>query len=107
MLRITIESPYAGDISRNRDYIYRCMKDSIHRGEAPIASHAIYPLILDESLITERNLGIEIGFAWMSVAEAVAFYTDYGWSPGMKAAKKRAQKLGKFIVHRLIGKNPT
>lgn len=104
MLRIVIESPYAGEIERNTAYLKRALKDSISRGEAPFASHGFYPAVLDESLLTERDLGIKCGFEWMSVAEAVAFYVDLGWSPGMRRAKKRATKLGKFITHRKIGK---
>lgn len=101
-----IESPYAGDIERNTLYLRRALKDSISLGEAPFASHGFYPQILDESLLPERERGIEAGFKWMEVAEAVAFYSDYGFSPGMRKAKRKAQHLGKFIVIRKIGRNP-
>lgn len=39
---VVLESPYAGDIERNTNYARDCMRDSILRGEAPIASHLIY-----------------------------------------------------------------
>lgn len=104
-MKVIIESPYAGAINRNTEYLWRCVKDSVQRGEFPFASHGFYPAVLDESLANERELGIQAGYAWMECADAVIFYTDYGWSPGMRRAKKRAQKLGKFIAHRTIGKN--
>lgn len=86
-------------------YLWRCLKDSLDRGEEPLASHALYPQILDDTVATERKRGIEAGYKWMEVADAVIFYTDYGWSPGMKKAKKHATKLGKFVASRTIGRN--
>jgi hypothetical protein len=89
--RIIIESPYAGMIERNVRYARACMRDSLGRGEAPIASHLIYTQegILDDQILSERENGIRAGFAWWDVAELIAFYTDLGWSDGMLAALDR------------------
>lgn len=107
LFRIILESPFAGDLPRNKEYLNRVLKDSIvYRSEASFASHALYPQVLDDTIATERTKGINAGFAWMEVADAVAFYSDYGYSPGMRKAKARAKRLGKFIVERKIGKNP-
>jgi hypothetical protein len=81
--KVIIESPYQGDIERNKAYLKVCMLDSIARGEAPCASHKLYTDILDDNILEERTLGIELGFAWLLVADLVAFYTDFGWSNGM------------------------
>jgi len=91
MKRVVIESPYAGYVDRNVAYARQAMRDSLERGEAPIASHLIYtqPGILRDHVLSERELGISAGFAWWSVADLIVFYTDLGWSPGMTKALAR------------------
>ena len=103
MRLVIIESPYAGDINKNVRYLQRALRHSLDLGEAPFASHGFYPFVLDETNPKERDLGIKAGFAWGRVAEAVVFYTDLGWSPGMKAARTRAERLGTPVEFREIG----
>lgn len=43
MKLVVIESPYAGDVERNLRYVRAAMRDCLLRGEAPFASHALYP----------------------------------------------------------------
>src|SRR3990167_7318641 len=85
---VLLESPYAGEVEANLAYARRCMRDSLLRGEYPIASHLLYTQrgILDDLIPYERALGIAAGLAWRAVAEGAVFYTDRGWSGGMKAA---------------------
>jgi len=86
---VIIESPYAGDIAANTTYARACMRDSLSRGEHPIASHLLYtqPGILDDAVPEERQRGIDAGLAWRAVADFAAFYEDRGWSTGMLAAR--------------------
>lgn len=95
--RVIIESPYAGDIEANVAYARACMKDSLNRGEAPIASHLLYtqPGILRDDVPAERAQGIAAGWAWRECASLSAFYTDRGWSGGMRAAYASALKEGR------------
>jgi hypothetical protein len=88
MKLVVLESPYAGAIQDNVRYARECVADSLHRGEAPIASHLLYtqPDILIDRIPAERRLGIEAGLAWHKVAELIVFYTDQGWSAGMVQA---------------------
>jgi len=90
MQLILLESPYAGDIVANVLYARQCVLDSLGRGEAPLASHLLYPhrQILDDKDITERELGISAGLAWREVADAIVYYIDRGWSPGMSNSWK-------------------
>lgn len=96
MRLVIIESPYAGDVEANVAYARACMKDSLARGEAPIASHLLYtqPGILDDDTPAERALGIAAGLAWRKVAEAAIFYVDRGWSRGMLAARATYEREG-------------
>lgn len=87
---VIIESPYAGDVEANVAYARAAMRDSILRGEHPIASHLLYtqPGILDDNDPAERQRGIDAGLAWRRVADRAVFYTDRGWSAGMLAAEE-------------------
>ena len=88
MKLVIIESPYAGDVEANIAYAHAAMRDSLNRGEAPIASHLLYtqPGILRDEDPGERQLGIDAGLAWRRAAELAAFYVDRGLSRGMQAA---------------------
>jgi hypothetical protein len=95
MKRIVLESPYAGNIARNVEYAKLCVKDMLKRDEAPIASHLLFtqPGILDDLNPEERKLGIEAGQAWLTVAEGVNFYVDFGISSGMEWTLGVVEKL--------------
>lgn len=88
MKRVILESPYAGDIERNVEYARKCIRHSLSLGESPIASHLLYTQdgILDDTIPSERMLGINAGLAWKEVAELQVFYIDYGYSNGMRYA---------------------
>ncbi|KKL10457.1 hypothetical protein LCGC14_2555620, partial [marine sediment metagenome] len=106
--RVIIESPYAAanghTVAEHKEYARRCMADSLARGEAPLASHLLYtqPGILDDTDPEQRKLGMEAGFAWMTQANMAAFYTDLGFSRGMRVGQIRAREAGIPIVTRHI-----
>ena len=101
---VILESPYAGDIERNVAYARACVNDCIHRNEAVQASHLLYTQegILDDNSPEERQLGIECGWAWMRVAEAVVVYSDFGISPGMALGITAALNLGLLVEYRSL-----
>lgn len=73
-------------IDRNVRYARRALLDSLERGEAPYASHLLYTQVLDDATPEQRQHGLEAGWAWQSVVDAVVVYTDWGISAGMQAA---------------------
>ena len=87
---VILESPYAGDVEKNEKYGRECLRDSLLRGESPIASHLLYtqPGVLNDLIPVERTLGINAGLAWKKVATKHVFYIDHGMSKGMKYAEK-------------------
>lgn len=109
MKRVILESPYAldGEIERNIIYARRCVRDSVMRGEAPIASHLLFTQegILRDEIPEERALGIEAGLAWTTVSEGTVVYVDYGYSSGMNQGIARARFAGLPVEVRMIGKN--
>lgn len=104
MRRVILESPYGGNIDRNVAYARECVKDSLDRGEAPIASHLLYtqPGILDDDDPKERQRGIDAGLAWCAVAEASVVYTDFGISTGMELGIVAAAQYGIKVEYRKI-----
>ncbi|HEY0839745.1 MAG TPA: hypothetical protein VGD74_06125 [Vulgatibacter sp.] len=102
MRRVIIESPFAGDRERNHAYLLDCIRDCYARGEAPIASHCIGPLVLDDAVPEQRAQGIAAGVAWIAVAGRLAVYTDLGISRGMQAAIDHAGAIGTPISFRSL-----
>jgi hypothetical protein len=93
---VIIESPFAGSNEEEREsniaYARKCVADSVHRGEAPIASHLLFTQtgILNDDIPGERTLGIEAGLAWYRVADKCVVYMDRGYSKGMAQGQLRA-----------------
>lgn len=104
MRRVIIESPYAGDVEANVDYAREAIADSLHRGEAPFASHLLYtqPGVLDDAVPADRELGMNAGFAWHDMADLVVAYVDLGMSPGMLAGIRNAKNAGIEVDMRWI-----
>lgn len=104
MRTVIIESPYAGDVERNRAYLQECILDSVRRGEAPFASHQMYTLALNDDVPAERLQGIQAGEAWRRLADATVIYWDHGISPGMAFGIQRALELGMPVEYRRLRK---
>lgn len=105
MHRVILESPFAGDVDGNIAYARECVRDCLHRNEAPIASHLLFtqPGILRDDVPTERELGIRAGLVWADAAERVVFYLDRGMSNGMAFAMNNAVGHRKPVEFRYRG----
>lgn len=103
MIRVILESPYAGDILRNKLYLADCIRDSLARGEAPFASHGFYTDYLDDALPEQRALGIAAGFLWRDGAYQTVVYQDLGLSRGMIAGIVDSRRKGIPVVFRKLG----
>lgn len=107
--RVILESPYSGESPAQErihvEYARRALRDSLARGEAPIASHLLYTQVLDDRDPVEREIGISAGLAWRSVAEAAVFYIDHGMSEGMRAALAVYEREGIAYSMRSIGRS--
>lgn len=97
MKLVVIESPFAGAVKRNVQYARDLMLFCLQRGEAPIASHLLYPQCLDDDRPDERALGIEAGLLWAKHAEKTVVGFDYGLSRGMTAAIARSRAEGRPV----------
>lgn len=107
--RVIVESPYGSPsrliVRRNVLYARACVRDSVLRGEAPIASHLLFtqPGILDDRDPAERAMGIAAGLAWRHVASATVVYQDLGITKGMQMGIEAAMSVGIPIEVRVIG----
>lgn len=101
---VVVESPYAGNVTKNIAFARACVEDCLRRGEVPVASHLLYtqPGVLDDDKPEERQLGMEAGWALMRVADAVVVYTNLGFSSGMEAGIRRAEQLGVPVERRYL-----
>jgi hypothetical protein len=106
MRLVVLESPFAGDEQANIDYARLCVRDSLMRGEAPIASHLLYtqPTILDDNKPAEREMGIAAGLVWGRAACATVVYADRGISRGMKMGIQSAEDHDRPVEYRSIEK---
>lgn len=104
MKLVVIESPYAGDIEANIEYARRCVRDSLSRGEAPLASHLLYtqPGILRDEVPEERQQGIDAGLCWARAAQLTAVYADRGISTGMEYGIALARSAGREVEYRWL-----
>lgn len=102
MRLVIIESPYAGEVDDNVKYAGQCLIDCIKRGEAPIASHLLFPGRLDDNVPEQRAQGMEAGLEWYRVAEASVVYIDRGISSGMTIGIMRAMANGVTVEMRKL-----
>lgn len=110
MTPVVIESPFGkredgttvteAELERNLRYLKAAMRDSLTRGEAPFASHGLYPMALDDGMPEERKLGMEAGFVWGRYAKKVIVYIDLGLTPGMREGIQRAVARGQALEFR-------
>jgi hypothetical protein len=104
MRLVILESPYAGDIDANVAYARACVRDSLLRGEAPIASHLLYTQegVLRDEVPEERQHGIDAGLAWKAVAHASVVYVDRGVTAGMEYGIAAAVAAGIPVEYRTL-----
>lgn len=108
MTRVVVESPLAAPTVLDRElnilYARACVRDCFLRGEAPFASHLLYPQpgILDDGNAADREIGLAAGFAISRDFELTAVYTDLGISSGMERGIKEAERLERKVEYRTV-----
>jgi len=93
MKRIYVCSPYAGDIETNVRNAHRYCRFVAECGNNPVASHLLYPQFLNDDLLSERQLGLELGLDLLRVCDELWCFGDR-ISEGMKAEIAKAEEWG-------------
>lgn len=94
--KVYIVSKYAGDIEANTASAIRYCRFAIEQGYMPIASHLLYPQILNDNDPDERELGLMFGIALLAKCNEVWCFGDEK-SAGMLQEIKIALKLKKRL----------
>ena len=104
---VIIEAPFKDSPQIMTEYLKRCVRDTVQRGEAAMTSVAVYCLTgaLDDLKPDERKTGIALGLAWYRAAQAAVCYVDYGISRGMAQGIEAAARAGIPVEYREIGRN--
>ena len=94
--KVYVISKYAGDVERNVQNAIGYCKYVIARYMIPVASHLLYPAMLDDRDPEARELGTLFGLSLLAVCDEVwCFGKDV--STGMRAELQEARKLDKPI----------
>ena len=88
---IYVCSPFSGDVSGNITNARRYSRFAVEQGYIPIAPHLLFPQFLDDTNITERELGLHFGNVLMSHCSEVWVFGDI-ISAGMDAEIRRAKR---------------
>lgn len=105
---VIVESPYGNDdpieVMRNEVYCRAAIRDCLKRGEAPFASHGLYPLpgILKDHVHEDRQRGMRAGFAIGELFPTRLFYMDRGLSSGMWEGVIKAKELNQCVSFKRI-----
>lgn len=76
----------------NFNIMQKMMRMAIDAGYAPFPPHALYPIVLDDSIEEERDLGIECGLSVMSLCSKVFIYKER-ISKGMEQEIEQARSM--------------
>lgn len=97
-LKIYVVSRYAGDIEANIAAAIRCCQYVIKNGGTPIASHLLYPQMLNDNDPRQREMGLAFGLELLVLCDEVWVFSDEtGLSTGMRAEEAEAKRRGKPI----------
>lgn len=99
-LKVYVASRYTGDIPANTEAAVRCCRQVIQEGRMPIASHLLYPQMLNDSDPKERELGLDFGLALLACCDEVWVFGKP--SSGMEQEIAEAKRLNKPIQYREV-----
>jgi hypothetical protein len=95
--KVYVASKYAGDIDANVAAAVDYCKYVISQNMIPVASHLLYPQMLDDNNSNERELGLMFGLSLLAICDEVWCFGDVSASVGVQQELVEAKKLGKKI----------
>ena len=94
-IKVYVASKYAGDVDKNTQATINYCRQVVEKGCMPIASHLLYPQILDDNNPAERELGLLFGRLLLRMCDEVWVFGDI--SQGMEAEIIEAKQLKRPI----------
>lgn len=95
--KVYVVSRYAGDVDANVEAAVAYCRQAINEGYMPVASHLMYPGILNDSDKDERELGMMFGLALLAMCDEVWVFGAI--SEGMAREIEEAKRLKKRIKY--------
>lgn len=93
--KVYVASKYSGDVNANVTAAIGYCRRVIREGYMPIASHLLYPQMLDDNIPVERELGLLFGLALLRMCDEVWVFGTV--TPGVASEIEEAKKLKKQI----------
>ena len=91
MKKVYICAPLSGNVAENIERAKRYSEYALRCGAAPVTQH-FYALCLDDSIPTEREMGINAGLSLLWFCDEVWVFSDQP-TDGMRAKIKLAHNL--------------
>jgi hypothetical protein len=95
--KVYVVSKYAGDVETNTEAAVAYCRRVIDAGYMPIASHLLYPQILNDNDHAERNMGLMFGLALLKLCDEVWVFGSV--SSGMAQEIEEAKRLNKKVTY--------
>lgn len=93
--KIYVASRYAGDVDANVSAAVTYCRRVIDEGYMPVASHLLYPQILNDNIPEERELGLLFGLSLLRLCDEVWVFGEV--SQGVAQEIEEAKRLKKQI----------
>lgn len=98
--KVYVASAYAGDVEANTAKAVEYCRIAIDAGYMPLASHLLYPQVLNDKDPAERELGLMFGLALLRMCDEVWICGPV--SSGMAQEIEEAKRLNKKVVYREV-----
>ena len=93
--KVYVASRYAGDVEKNVALAISYCRRVMDAGYMPVASHLLYPQILNDNDPDERELGLLFGLALLRMCDEVWVFGEV--SEGMAREIEDARRLNKKL----------
>ena len=90
--KVYIVSPYAGDVETNVKNAITYCRYAISKKKIPIASHLLYPQMLNDNNPEEREVGTLYGLSLLAICDEIWCFGDE-LSPGMEKEIKEGSNV--------------
>lgn len=93
MITMCIESPLAGDFTRNIAYARAALRYCLEQDVSPYASHLLLAQVFNDLTPEQRAAGVRAGLEMGNRCDERWYFIDFGMSSGMERALWESRRL--------------